>query len=89
MRSSPLNDQSEIQAPSKQAWWQRRLPVTRAEQLIEPVPPYLGRSDLLGTRTEQPLSSKSLRSYTPIAAGLAKGSSSLYLKTALKPHPKA
>lgn len=41
MRSSPLNDQSGIQAPSKQAWWQRRLPVTRAEQPIEPVSPLL------------------------------------------------
>lgn len=89
MRSSPLNDQSGIQAPSKPAWWQRRLTGTRMEQLTEPVPPYLERSDRLGAREEQPLSSKSLRSYTPIAAGLAKGSSSLYLKTALKPYPKA
>ena len=76
MRSSPLNDQSGIQAPSKPAWWQQRLTDTRTEQLIEPVPPpYLGRSDRLGTRTEQPLSSKGLRSYAPIAAVQAKGSS--------------
>lgn len=72
MRSSPLNDQSEIQAPSKQAWRQRRLPVTRAKQPIEPVPPYLERSGRLGAREEQPLSSKNLPSHAPIAAEQAK-----------------
>lgn len=41
MRSSSLNGQSGIQAPSKPVWWQRRLTDTRAEQPIEPVSPLL------------------------------------------------
>lgn len=76
MRSSPLNDQSGIQGALKTGMVATKTdgyPHGTANRTR--TPPYLGRSDRLGTRTEQPLSSKGLRSYAPIAAVQAKGSS--------------